>query len=286
VKLGTPVLTLNATKSGLAWEAIADAASYAVKVNDGAYAPATEYAFSDTAAVYVIKVKAIGDGTNFLDSDEAIWNYETKAVALGDLSSSGLTVSWASAQGAKLQAGFAVDGNISVWADVTGTSYTATESGKVGIVASKGYDEANNINYVGDDVAKYIWAVKDADANQVIMDAATDYEDDVTKKAYGTSGWEDVGAHASISVGKPDVEETENAAIFKIQQLSNAYKFTKDISCPDAFYGISLMAKGDNKSTFVLHVGKRPGLRPLTPSVFSTTIGMPLPFLSPILAGN
>jgi len=254
LKLGTPLLTLNTAKTGLIWEGISNAASYAVKVNDGAYAAATEYAFSDAVATYVVKVKAVGDGKNFLDSDEATWNYETKAVALGDLSSSGLTVSWASAQGAKVQAGFAVDGNISIWADVSGTSYTATESGKVGIVASKGYDEANNINYVGDDVAKYIWAVKDAGANQVIMDATTDYADDVAKKTYLTNGWEDAGAHASISVGKSDVEETEDAAIFQIQQLSNAYKFTKDVSCPDAFYGISIMARGDNKSTFVLQL--------------------------------
>ncbi|MBR2970295.1 MAG: hypothetical protein IKC48_00650, partial [Clostridia bacterium] len=69
-KLGTPVVTISA--SGLAsWGEVANASSYAYKINGG-----TEIATSATAVQLSsgqsIQVKAVGDGTNYTDSDYSV----------------------------------------------------------------------------------------------------------------------------------------------------------------------------------------------------------------------
>jgi len=251
VALGAPVLTLNEGKTGLIWADVANAVKYQIKVNDDAFADGTSYAFASDVAVYTVKVKAIGDGVYYTDSQEATWTYETKAISLSDLAITGLSVSW-TAVACKVGVGYAADGNIttSSWAETTSSSYVAAASGKVGVVVSGGYDEAGNINYVGEVISKYGWAVNVATENKTLLDKATDVADDLTAKTYITSGWEDAGAHAAVSIAKSDIEETEESVDFKIQQLSNAYDFGLTLSSGlDAYKGVSLTLKGDGKTS-------------------------------------
>jgi len=220
-------------------------------VNDGNYADGVSYPFASEVAIYAVKVKAIGDGVHYTESQEATWNYETKAISLSDLSITGLSVSW-TASACKVGVGYASDGNIttSSWAETTSSSYVAAASGKVGVVVSGGYDETGNINYVGDVISKYGWAINIATENRTILDKTTDVADDLTAKTYITSGWEDPGAKASVSIVKSDIEETDEAIDFKIQQLYNAYDFGLTLPVGlDAYKGLSITLKGDGKSS-------------------------------------
>ncbi|MFA6377556.1 MAG: hypothetical protein WCW63_02910, partial [Acholeplasmataceae bacterium] len=46
--LSSPVISLNVDNTGLVWSEVPHASSYELKVNDGDYAAATSYLFSDT----------------------------------------------------------------------------------------------------------------------------------------------------------------------------------------------------------------------------------------------
>lgn len=66
-KLGTPIVTISNT--GLAsWTAVANASSYVYKINSGAEAPTTATSLQLTDGQSIV-VKAVGDGTNYTDSD-------------------------------------------------------------------------------------------------------------------------------------------------------------------------------------------------------------------------
>ena len=66
-KLGTPTVTISST--GLAsWSAVANASSYVYKINGGAETPTTATSVQLTDGQSIV-VKAVGDGTNYTDSD-------------------------------------------------------------------------------------------------------------------------------------------------------------------------------------------------------------------------
>lgn len=270
VKLATPVLALNEGKTGLTWDAVAHAEKYQLKVNDGAYADATSYDFSGTVGTYVVKVKAIGDTTNYTDSDEATWSYETKAISLSDLSQTGMTISW-TAVGVNVAVGFNATGTIGEadWSAVTSSTYTATTSGKVGVVVSAGYDATGNVNYVGDKVEKYSWVIQKASANKAILDENTSVADDVTSFYYGTTGWVDASSYASLTVAKADTEESAKSINFSIVTGLN-YKFVNNVSGLNAYEGISVTVQGDGVSTLVFQMEGAWGYASYSLGVIST----------------
>ena len=66
-KLGIPTVTISST--GLAsWTAVANASSYVYKINGGAETPTTATSVQLTDGQSIV-VKAVGDGTNYTDSD-------------------------------------------------------------------------------------------------------------------------------------------------------------------------------------------------------------------------
>jgi hypothetical protein len=69
ITLDKPTIALNETT--VSWEAIANAKAYAIKVNDTEYnVTATSYDLKDIKAdSYSIKLKAVGDGKDYLDSE-------------------------------------------------------------------------------------------------------------------------------------------------------------------------------------------------------------------------
>lgn len=71
VKLTAPVISLDEVT--LSWEAVTNASSYKVKVNDKEFsADTTSYNLKDVIeSTYEITVIAIGDGKEFLDSDSS-----------------------------------------------------------------------------------------------------------------------------------------------------------------------------------------------------------------------
>jgi hypothetical protein len=260
-KLATPVISLNAAKTGLTWAVVEHASKYQIKVNTGEYADATDYTFSGDAGTYVVTLKAIGDGISYTDSAEATWNYSTVAISLSELTRTGLNVSWTAV--GPTSVAYAADGNITstAWAATTSTTYVATANGKVGVAVGAGYDETANVNYVGDTIDKYIWCVQDAAANKVLLDSTTDIADDLSVKVYdaSASGWVDDSGHVGLSVGIADTEETSDSIDFKIQQLANAYKFGLTMTGFDAYKGISVRVRGDGKSTLVFQMQSAAG---------------------------
>jgi hypothetical protein len=255
VPLAAPTISVNEAGTGLTWGAVEHASKYQVKVNDGAYADATDYTFNETVGSYVIKVKAIGDGINYSDSEEASYEYETKAVALSDLTVEGMNASW-TATGKDVVAGFASDGDIKEadWAAITSSTYAATANGKLGVCVSGGYDATNKVLYVGEKVTKYVWIVKNATENKAIFDKDTDVVDGIKSQMYTTNGWADPGASSVLAVRKADIEESEESIDFKMQQLATAYKYGVDVSGLDAYSGMNIKAKGDGKTTLVFQI--------------------------------
>jgi len=253
-KLATPVLTLNEGKTGLTWAAVPHASKYQLKVNDGAYVDAITYDFSGTIGTYLVKVKAVGDATDYSDSDEASWSYETKAISLSDLTQTGMTVNWA-AVGTNVAVGFNATGSIvdADWAAVTGASYTATASGKIGVAVSAGYDATGNVNYVGDKIVKYAWVIKKATANKAVLDENTSVADDIASFYYGTTDWVDASSYAALTVAKDDAEESAKSVNFSIV-TGLIYKFVTSVAGLDAYEGINVTVRGDGVSTLVFQM--------------------------------
>jgi hypothetical protein len=106
----------------------------------------------------------------------------------------------------------------------------------------------------GRKITKYTWVIAKATADKVLLDETTDLVDGVTSQVYESTGWAAAGAHSVLSAVYPDTEEKEKSVDFKIQQLSNAYKYGFAVSGLDAYSGISTMVRGDGKSTLVFQI--------------------------------
>ena len=86
-KLATPVITndtakLSQTKLTVTWPLDPGATKYQIKVNAGTYADATsphEFTGLTADTDQIVKLKAIGNGTSFTDSDEGTKTIKTKA---------------------------------------------------------------------------------------------------------------------------------------------------------------------------------------------------------------
>ncbi|MFA6781339.1 MAG: hypothetical protein WCR77_04030, partial [Bacilli bacterium] len=198
VQLIAPVLTLNEDNDGLIWNNVENAVSYQLKVNDGEYVGATDYAFVDDIGSYSIVVKAIGDGTNYSDSEPSLpYAYSTSAISLSNLSRDGMLVSWTAVA---YQTEISFGGG--EYVIIEETSYTATESGIVSIRASAGFDAENKINYVGESIVKSCPVVSAAPSSITLEDVEdktnTDLQELWIASKYD-NGWVPTSGVASVS---------------------------------------------------------------------------------------
>ena len=154
-RLATPVISLNDAKNGIVWTAVEGAQNYSVKVNDEAAVPqeTAAYTFSLTAGTYSVQVTAKADVPEY-DSVPAVYNYETKAASVGQLTFvNNKVITVGSFVGMGLEAKFA-DGE---YAPVTDGRLTAPQDGDYTFHAKGGFDETNNFYYVeGADAVKTI----------------------------------------------------------------------------------------------------------------------------------
>ena len=93
-RLATPAL--SASLSGVIWNSVSSASSYKVSVDGGQETSTTvrSAALSTATGNHSVTVKAVSSQDTVLDSEAATYSYETKALALSDLSKNNLTVSW------------------------------------------------------------------------------------------------------------------------------------------------------------------------------------------------
>ncbi len=144
--LGKPVITVNAQKNGITWDAVEDAVSYKVTVNSEAPQTVTTpgYAFSTAEGNYTVSVVAVADDEKY-NSEASSYAYSTSKTSVGELSIEGAVITWASYTGMGLEVKFGDNG---VYADVTGESYTATETGTYIFHAKPGFNESTKVFYV------------------------------------------------------------------------------------------------------------------------------------------
>lgn len=256
IGLAAPVLSLNDNNNGLVWNAVEHALGYQLKVNDGEYASATEYAFSETVGNYSVSVIALGNGVEYSNSEPAIWDYETCAVALNDLVKDGSTISW-SGDYLAAEMAFSKTGDFASaeYTQTTTSSYDIVETGKLSIRVSGGYDTEDDIYYIGQSVSKIANIVVDATANLTILDGNEDDLVDIfTIKYYNySSGGEDISSTAKVTAINNEVEGNGKALDFYYQVGGTYYKYMMDIEKPiDGYKGISLYAKGDGFSSMFI----------------------------------
>ncbi len=146
-QLTAPVLTLNGAANGLVWEPVSKATSYAVKVNDGEYQPAENYAFSNEPGSYTVRVKSVGTAT-LLDSEDAIFEYTVRAIALSDVTVTYGVADWTYIGILTLKEGAAA---AIPFANTT-LSPKATET--ITLRVDPGYVSTGSIYYVGDPIEK------------------------------------------------------------------------------------------------------------------------------------
>ena len=81
-KLSAPTISLNPTKDGLTWSEVEGAKAYNVTVdgvlNQVEVTASCEVKFPQSAGAHTIKVQAVGDGTNLLNSDEVVYEMSTQ----------------------------------------------------------------------------------------------------------------------------------------------------------------------------------------------------------------
>ncbi len=252
VQLIAPVLTLNEDNDGLIWNNVENAVSYQLKVNDGEYADATDYAFVDDIGSYSIVVKAIGDGTNYSDSEPSLpYAYSTSAISLSNLSRDGMLVSWTAVA---YQTEISFGGG--EYVIIEETSYTATESGIVSIRASAGFDAENKINYVGESIVKSCPVVSAAPSSITLEDVEdktnTDLQELWIASKYD-NGWVPTSGVASVSY---EALGENNIKSMKLDFWKNgsAFRYSRNINYNVAYNALSLLIKGDDEIDFTLRL--------------------------------
>ncbi len=148
--LDTPVLTISA--SGISWAAVDRATAYKVSVNGGAWSEQTvrTIALSTTPDSYTVRVKATSATS---ESAEASVTYTTVALALSNISLSGVNASWTSTAKTvykKLDS--------ASYAATTDTAYTFTSTGAhtLHVKAEGGFVASTNTYYCGSDITKSV----------------------------------------------------------------------------------------------------------------------------------
>ena len=256
VTLSTPVIGVNANKDGLVWTIDANASSYEVKVNDSKVIAEGALAFTETDGEYTVTVKAIGDGTNYLDSQVATYTYASATVALSDLAADGYNITF-DATSYKLYAATSRTGTSfsdSDWSELEGDSFTLTQDGYVSIKAVGGYDEVEHVFYHGEDVIKSKLIVAHATIDALVFDTNTEVADDLLIKAY-ESDWGDAGNHAAVAIRKVDRLESEESVVFRLQEYL-PYKIEKSLNPgSNSFDGVQLTVRGDDRSTISIQFG-------------------------------
>ena len=253
--LGKPVITVKTDKTGLTWEAVEGAVSYQVTVNQGQPQTVTDrsYTFSDAVGNYSVSVVAVADEAKY-NSEAASYTYETKAAAIGELSAANGAITWASAVGNGIEANY----NGGLYADVSGTSVTATNAGVYTLRAKTGYDVTNKKNYVAktDSVReRSILVQKPATATLVLEDGSeatsADVKDKYVIEKYGDSGWA-VSENADLTLTEENAGYTEGKAV-KIKFFKHSADFRYK-QTPVTFSGsydtLGFTIKGDPDAKF------------------------------------
>jgi len=152
--LATPVLSISG--SGISWGAVSNITNYSVQVDSGSWTSqtATTLSLSTTVGEHTVKVKAVGDGTVYLQSSVATVTYTIANVALSNITKSDNEMSW-TATGLTVQ--WKQPGSSSYSSTNGTTIYTAPANAgsyTLYVKATGGFDSSNNTYYQGSTIEK------------------------------------------------------------------------------------------------------------------------------------
>ena len=147
-KLSAPSnLRVDASSRQIVWDATSNAASYKVKVNNGTFNTQTSIgkALATSAGSYKVYVKAVAvKNTAYIDSDESLFEYTVKTVALSNITVVGSTASWTKTA---YKTSISVDGGS--YTQTSATTYTPTAEGDhtLKVKAEGGWDASGKCYY-------------------------------------------------------------------------------------------------------------------------------------------
>ena len=143
-------LNLSISISGITWDAVDRATGYKISVNGGAWSSqeGRTLALNTVAGTYTVQIKAYNATS---ESAVAEITYTTVAVALSNITVSGVTATWTATA---LTTSKKLDS--AAYAVTTDTSYTFTSSGThtLYVKAEGGFDSSTNTYYYGSDITK------------------------------------------------------------------------------------------------------------------------------------
>lgn len=250
-RLLTPVLFLNDARTGVVWDEVSGASSYSVKVNEEIFEDASEHLFSSEIGEYVITVTAIADGVNYLDSEESLpFEYETKDIFLSDLTRVDMSVSWTSIS-FKTEVKF----NNEQYVETTSSTYVASRTGEVSVRVLSGFEEEENIYYVGDTIEKSINVVEVGLGLYMIEDVEgrgnSDLQEDWIPTKYEDNTWKSTAAVASVSYEAFGENNTQSLKL-DVWKNGSAFRYSRDIDLAHSYNALSLLVKGDDDVDYTL----------------------------------
>ncbi|HCU56493.1 MAG TPA: hypothetical protein DIC18_04090 [Clostridiales bacterium] len=144
-KLSKP--SLSVSNNRITWSSVSQATGYSVKTNSASPASQsnTYTNLASQEGSYTVAVKALGNGSTLLDSDEATYTYQVKIVTLSNISVVGPKASWSAVA---YKTSYSVDGSSS-YTVTTDTSYSFTTEGThtLNVKAEGGWNSSEKIYY-------------------------------------------------------------------------------------------------------------------------------------------
>lgn len=240
-QLSAPAITANAT--GFTWKADKNATQYMVKVNNGEYKVASSVPFETKLGEYTISVKAIGDGTKYIDSNPSTLTYSVRETDLALTRVSGNTIAITySAAGIMLDSGKG-------YAAYNQNKFAASEDCVAKVKTVTGWNEKEKVFYISEKEASET-LVAAISKNFVIENgegkSASDLADDWDIKKY-VSGWIDTAA----SIGIKKSYNAANGNCVTMDCWSNGYNFrySHGFSIGKCFDAIEFDIKGNDVIT-------------------------------------
>ena len=156
--LSTP--SISVTSYDMTWGNVSNASKYRVREDGGNWTETTSrtVALSSSTGNHTLEVQAISSAENYLASATATYSYETKALALSNLSVSKRKVTWTATaldSAITIAKNDVSQGTAATCSDVSYTSGTYTYGGvprtqgsyAIKVTATKAYDSTNKIYY-------------------------------------------------------------------------------------------------------------------------------------------
>ena len=245
--LSSPEIVVNGDR--LAWGRVDNASSYEISIDGGEYYAADRAEFSTVIGAHVFRVKAIGDGENYSDSEPTELRYTTTATSLVATkttsdSASFTYVGLALARKVASSSGtVATNGQDDAFAYKNGfayyrvdpTGFSARSSGTATFVAMAGFDSARNVYYPTESVTDVPFTVP---ASEPVL-------------ADSVSGW-----RAPIADGVQAGEKYDGTPsfVFTYKKDGTPYAYSYRQRGIDGYDLVSFDAKGDDLASVILRL--------------------------------